>query len=66
MPALEHGIAHKEIVPAQQHHTALGMAGGVPNGKGQLIHGELFPFRIAAVRAFQGKELAALQSAGSQ
>ena len=57
--ALEHGIAHKEVVPTQQHHTALGMAGGVPDGKGQLIHGELFPFRIAAVRAFQGKELAA-------
>ena len=57
--ALEHGIAHKEVVPAQQHHTALGMAGGVPDGKGQLIHGELFPLLIAAVRAFQGKELAA-------
>ena len=35
------------------------MAGGVPDGKGQLIHGELFPLLIAAVRAFQGKELAA-------
>ena len=29
--ALKDRIAHKEILAAQQHHAALGVAGGVPN-----------------------------------
>ena len=55
--ALKDRIAHKEILAAQQHHTALGVAGGVPCGEGQLIHRKVGPLSITEIGALQGEEL---------
>ena len=39
------------MLAAQQYHAAGGVAGGVPRSKVQLVHRDLFPFRVAAVRS---------------
>ena len=43
-------IAAEQMLTAQQHHAAGGVAGGVPRGKTQLVHRDLLPFRVVHPR----------------
>ena len=49
--ACKQRIAAEQMLTAQQHHAAGGVAGGVPRSKVQLVHRDLLPFRVAAVRS---------------